>query len=71
MIVEKMPTVGGNTLISGGEMNAPGNWVQKDLGIKGDSVEAYYEDTMKGGDNLEILKWFGLWQKAHCNRLNG
>ncbi|KAF1301860.1 flavocytochrome c [Enterococcus sp. JM9B] len=52
VIVEKMPTVGGNTLISGGEMNAPGNWVQKDLGIKGDSVEAYYEDTMKGGDNL-------------------
>lgn len=51
-IIEKMPAVGGNTLISGGEMNAPGNWVQKKLGIKGDSVEAYYEDTMKGGDNL-------------------
>ena len=30
-IVEKMPTVGGNTLISGGEMNAPGNCVQKNL----------------------------------------
>lgn len=29
VIIEKMPTVGGNTLISGGEMNAPGNWVQK------------------------------------------
>ncbi|WP_424684505.1 flavocytochrome c [Enterococcus sp.] len=52
VIIEKMPTVGGNTLISGGEMNAPGNWVQKKLGIKGDSVESYYEDTMKGGDNL-------------------
>ncbi len=51
-IVEKMPAVGGNTLISGGEMNAPGNWVQEKLGIKGDSVESYYEDTMKGGDNL-------------------
>ena len=51
-IVEKMPTVGGNTLISGGEMNAPGNWVQKNLGITGDSVEAYYNDTMKGGDNI-------------------
>ena len=43
---------GGNTLISGGEMNAPGNWVQKNLGITGDSVEAYYNDTMKGGDNI-------------------
>lgn len=52
VIIEKMPTVGGNTLISGGEMNAPGNWVQKKLGIKGDSFESYYEDTMKGGDNL-------------------
>ena len=51
-IIEKMPTVGGNTLISGGEMNAPGNWVQKNLGITGDSVEAYYNDTMKGGDNI-------------------
>ncbi|MGX7350350.1 flavocytochrome c [Enterococcus canis] len=51
-IIEKMPTVGGNTLISGGEMNAPGNWVQKNLGIEGDSVESYYEDTMKGGDNV-------------------
>ncbi|MGM0125782.1 urocanate reductase [Enterococcus sp. AZ194] len=51
-IIEKMPTVGGNTLLSGGEMNAPGNWVQKNLGIKGDSVESFYEDTMKGGDNI-------------------
>ena len=52
VIIEKMPAVGGNTLISGGEMNAPGNWVQKKLGIEGDSVETYYQDTMKGGDNL-------------------
>lgn len=52
VIVEKMPTVGGNTLLSGGEMNAPNNWVQKNLGIKGDSVEAYYKDTMEGGDNV-------------------
>lgn len=50
-IIEKLPAVGGNTLISGGEMNAPANWVQKNLGITGDSVEAYYEDTMKGGDH--------------------
>lgn len=49
-IIEKMPTVGGNTLISGGEMNAPGNWVQDKLGIKDDSIDLYYEDTMKGGD---------------------
>lgn len=51
-ILEKMPTIGGNTLISGGEMNAPNNWVQQKLGITDDSAELFYEDTMKGGDNL-------------------
>ncbi|MBF0786377.1 MULTISPECIES: flavocytochrome c [unclassified Streptococcus] len=51
-ILEKLPAIGGNTLLSGGEMNAPGNWVQKKLGIEGDSVEVYYQDTMKGGDNV-------------------
>ncbi|GGH34200.1 flavocytochrome c [Paenibacillus segetis] len=59
VILEKMPTVGGNTLISGGEMNAPNNWVQQALGITDDSAELFYEDTMKGGDNLgqpEIVK---------------
>ncbi|MDQ0090771.1 urocanate reductase [Paenibacillus anaericanus] len=59
VILEKMPTVGGNTLISGGEMNAPDNWVQHALGITDDSAELFYEDTMKGGDNLgqpEIVK---------------
>lgn len=52
VILEKMPTIGGNTLISGGEMNAPNNWVQQALGITDDSVELFYEDTFKGGDNL-------------------
>lgn len=56
VILEKMPTVGGNTLISGGEMNAPDNWVQHALGITDDSAELFYEDTMKGGDNLANLK---------------
>lgn len=51
-IVEKLSVTGGNTLISGGEMNAPGNWVQDALGIEGDSPEVFYEDTMIGGDHL-------------------
>lgn len=51
VILEKMPTVGGNSLISGAEMAAAGSWVQKKLGIK-DSVEQHFQDTMKGGDNL-------------------
>lgn len=51
VILEKMPTIGGNTLISGGEMNAPQTWVQKNVGIENDSPEKFYEDTIKGGDN--------------------
>lgn len=50
VILEKMPQVGGNSLISGAEMAASGNWLQKKEGIK-DSVEQHYQDTMKGGDN--------------------
>lgn len=50
VILEKMPTVGGNSLISGGEMNAADNWVQKKLGITGDSPELHAKDTYLGGD---------------------
>lgn len=50
VVLEKMPTVGGNSLISGAEMAAANNWVQRKLGILDDSVERHFEDTMKGGD---------------------
>ena len=51
VMLEKMPTLGGNSLISGAEYAAANNWVQQKLGIK-DSVEQHYQDTMKGGDML-------------------
>lgn len=50
ILVEKMPMVGGNTLISGGEMAAPGNWLQEKESIE-DSKEQFYQDILKGGDN--------------------
>ena len=50
IVIEKMPAVGGNTMISGGEMAAPGNWLQKAEGIE-DDVETFFNDMMKGGDN--------------------
>lgn len=50
IVLEKMMMPGGNTLISGGEMAAPGNWLQKEQGIE-DSVEQFYNDILKGGDN--------------------
>lgn len=49
VLLEKMSFVGGNTLISGAELAASGNWLQKEEGIK-DSIERHFEDTMKGGD---------------------
>lgn len=45
-----MPAVGGNSLISGAEMNAAKNWVQPKLGINDDSPELHAKDTYLGGD---------------------
>ena len=50
IVLEKMSNVGGNTLISGGEMAAPGNWQQEKQGIA-DDVDTFYNDILKGGDN--------------------
>ncbi len=50
IVLEKMNNTGGNTLISGGEMAAPGNWLQEEQGIE-DDVERFFNDIMKGGDN--------------------
>lgn len=50
ILIEKMPMVGGNTLISGGEMAAPGNWLQEKESIE-DDKEKFYQDILKGGDN--------------------
>lgn len=56
VLLEKMPTVGGNSLISGAEMNAAKNWVQPKLGINDDSPELHAQDTYKGGDEKGDLK---------------
>ncbi len=51
IIVEKMPMVGGNSNRAAGGLNAAESKVQAKLGIK-DSIETMYNDTMKGGKNL-------------------
>ena len=56
VLLEKMPAVGGNSLISGAEMNAAKNWVQPKLGINDDSPELHAEDTYKGGDMKGDMK---------------
>ena len=59
VLLEKMPAVGGNSLISGAEMNAAKNWVQPKLGLNDDSPELHAEDTYKGGDmkgDMNVIK---------------
>ena len=51
MVIEKMPLLGGNTVYSAGGLNAAETSSQKASGIE-DSKQTYYEDTMKGGKNV-------------------
>lgn len=51
VVIEKMGFIGGSTLLSGGEMAAPNNWIQKNEGIE-DSADLFYEDIMNGGGNI-------------------
>ncbi len=49
VVLEKMNTLGGNTLVSMGGVNVPGNDAQIDTNVE-DSKESYYEDIIDGGD---------------------
>ncbi len=51
IVLEKLPSIGGNTQISGGGFAAPCNWMQIEEGIE-DSPELFEEDVMVGGDNI-------------------
>lgn len=51
VVFEKMGIIGGNTAVSGGEMAAPGNWLQVAEGTE-DSTDKFFEDIMNGGDNI-------------------
>lgn len=60
VLLEKMSSIGGNTLISMGGINIPGNDAQIEKDIQ-DSVELYKKDILLGGDNknsLELLDIF-------------
>ena len=55
VVLEKLPIIGGNTLISGAEYAAPQNWLQDKENIK-DSVELFEKDFEKAGGNKELIK---------------
>ncbi|WP_373601439.1 flavocytochrome c [Paraclostridium bifermentans] len=54
VVLEKMNTLGGNTLVSMGGVNIPGNDAQIATNVI-DSKESYYEDIVTGGDNESNL----------------
>ncbi|MCI5998059.1 MAG: flavocytochrome c [Peptoniphilaceae bacterium] len=54
VILEKLPIIGGNTLISGAEYAAPNNWLQEKENIK-DSVEIFQKDVEKAGGDKELI----------------
>jgi flavocytochrome c len=58
IVIEKMPRVGGNTIISGSAFNAVDPVRQEKQGIE-DAVEKHYTQTYEGGDKLgnpELIK---------------
>ena len=51
VLVEKMPYVGGNTLLSYAELACAGNWLQKEKGIE-DSNEKFAQEMWEGGGKV-------------------
>jgi urocanate reductase len=52
VVLEKMPTYGGNSIINGGAINAwdDRNHLRKKLNLGDDSWQLFEQDTLKGGD---------------------
>lgn len=53
IVLEKMPTVGGNSIINGGILSVPGNAIQKEMGIT-DSAALLAEDILREGQGLNL-----------------
>ncbi len=71
VVLEKMPFIGGNTMISGGAFNACDAKRQPKQGIK-DSPELHAEQTLKGGDgrgNPELVRKMTANAEASLNWL--
>ncbi|MSA70332.1 FAD-dependent oxidoreductase [Holdemania massiliensis] len=51
VVIEKMPYVGGNTILSYAELACPNNWLQEEQGIK-DSPELMAKEMWEGGGKV-------------------
>lgn len=56
ILLEKMPITGGNSQIAAGGMNVAGTEYQKEAGVTMDTPEIMFQDTMKGGKNINDPK---------------
>ena len=54
VVLEKLPLIGGNTLISGAEYAAPMTWLQEKENIS-DSIELFKKDVEKAGGDKELI----------------
>jgi fumarate reductase flavoprotein subunit len=60
ILVDKMPSLGGNTFKASAGMNAAGTRFQRQKGIE-DDKSLFFEETLKGGhykNNVELLRYF-------------
>ncbi len=69
ILLEKMPITGGNSQLAAGGMNAAETRFQKEKGIK-DSVELMYQDTMKGGKNINDPELVGILAKNSASAVD-
>lgn len=61
MLFEKLPIVGGSTMVSGGGMSGAGHRFQLEAGYTGDSPELHLEDLLREGgykNDLRLAKKF-------------
>ncbi len=70
LIVEKMPTIGGNTIKASAGMNAAETRFQRVKGIQ-DSKELFYKETLKGGKNKTTRNCCVALSKTHQKPSNG
>ncbi len=72
IVLEKMPTYGGNSIINGGEYNA---WdselhLRQKLNLGEDSIAQHTEDSLRGGDRFGFPELVGVMTKGAEPSLN-
>ncbi len=72
VVLEKMPTYGGNSIINGGVYAASDSKLKlrKKLNLGEDSVDLHTEDTLKGGDRYNFPELVEILAKGSPEALN-